>query len=441
MTLEPVHMHKISELVKRIDSTYDPDEQEKAVDIYELLKELKVEGKVVLQAIGRLYRGTIRTDLMAQCEDPYPLTYACDSGSTNPMTYDNGVFVDFCHCALTATPTNLDLHRYRTIVCSTYSSSLKMTMPTSSEWESFDDGWGRAKLIKIEADELEKRIPDLVHSLCMYLAESEHILFMLGKTDPSGFFIMDGPLYPKQLMYWMVLSDKEIKIKQNKYAQVILQNYINIIDHFLEEKNPVIGFVKNPADVQIMNALRKQKIPFDLPWVLDSQFFKNFLSIKNAKSSPNFSSKGWNSRTAFTSPSGKSANGYISYTNWFLQPNRFYERFLNLTSPFAVENSFSSRFLPEDYAICFFMIYEPVKEVIFKIEAPYGLIKHEQIRQAIQRKIFFDLSVNRFPITLFKADNIAKIRKVEKEEIDTQFINMNPDLNYNDFRWDSRYEM
>jgi hypothetical protein len=134
------------------------------------------------------------------------------------MTYDNGFYVDFCHCALASTPTNLELHRYRTIVCSTYSSSLKSPMPTTIGWEKFDDGWGRAKMIRIEPDELEKRIPDLVHILCIYLAESEHILFILDKIDPSGFFIMDGPLYPKQLMYWMIISDKEVKIKQNKYA-------------------------------------------------------------------------------------------------------------------------------------------------------------------------------------------------------------------------------
>lgn len=436
MTLEPVHMHKISEIAKRIDATNDPNQQKTATDIYKLLKELRVNGEIVLQAVDQLYIGVVRTELMAQCEDLYPLTYACDSGSTNPMTYDNGVFVDFCHCALAATPTNLELHRYRTIVCSTYSSSFKMAMPTTSGWESFDDGWGRAKLIKIEPDELEKRIPDLVHSLCMYLAESEHILYMLEKIDPSGFFIMDGTLYPKQLMYWMVISNKEVKIKQNKYAQTILQNYINIMDFFLEKKIPVIGFVKNPVDVQIMNALRENKVPFDLPWTVDSQFFKNVL-----KNPHNLSSKGSSFKNTLTSLSAKSTNGYISYTNWFHQPKKFYENLLESTSPFAVvDSSLRHKFPPADYAICFFMVYEPSKKSVFKIEAPYGLIKYKEIRQAIQKKVFFDISMNRFPLTLTKADSIAKIRKVEKKEIDIQFENMNPDSNFNDYRWDSRYE-
>jgi hypothetical protein len=312
-------------------------------------------------------------------------------------------------------------------------------MPTTNGWESFDDGWGRAKLIKIEPDELEKRVPDLVHSLCIYLAESEHILFMLEKTDPSDFFIMDGPLYPKQLMYWMVISNKEVKIRQNKYAQTILQNYISIMDYFLERKIPVIGFVKNPVDVQIMNALREKNI--DLPWVLDTQFFKKILSIKSTRSSQIFSSKELDSKNTFTSPLAKSANGYISYTNWFHQPNKFYEKLLKRTSPFAADELLRHKFPPEDYAVCFFMVYDPAKNIVFKIEAPYGLIKDEKIRQDIQKKVFFDISINRFPLTLTKADSIAKIRKAEKKEIDNQFKNMNADNNYNDIRWDSRYEM
>ncbi len=95
-------MHKISELAKRIDQSFDNEEPKTATDIYSLLEELKLDGKVILKAVDRLFRGIVRTELMAQSEDPYPVTYACDSGSTNPKTYDIGLFVDFCHCGLAA---------------------------------------------------------------------------------------------------------------------------------------------------------------------------------------------------------------------------------------------------------------------------------------------------------------------------------------------------
>ena len=57
MTLEPVHMHKISELAKRIDRSFELEESKTATDIYSLLEELKLDGKVILKAIDRLFRG------------------------------------------------------------------------------------------------------------------------------------------------------------------------------------------------------------------------------------------------------------------------------------------------------------------------------------------------------------------------------------------------
>ncbi|AKB73664.1 hypothetical protein MSLAZ_0403 [Methanosarcina lacustris Z-7289] len=440
MTLEPVHMHKISELAERIDRSFELDESKTASDIYSLLDELKIDGKVILKAVGRLFRGIVRTELMAQGEDPYPVTYACDSGSTNPKTYDSGLFVDFCHCGLGATPTDLDLQRYRTIVCAAYSSSQKIAMRATSGWETFDEGLGRAKLVTIAPDELKRKAPDMVHSFAMYLAESEHMLFMKDMLEPESFFIIDGPIYPKQLMYWMVLDDEEVQIRQNNDARKILQNYIDIMDHFLEQQKPVIGFVKNPVDRQIMDGVRKKREAFDLPWMLDAQFFRNLLSPHKVDGKSGLGPDGRYSKN--NGKNGKyngSRNAYITYTNWFLQPNRFYEKLLNGTSPLAavdaVQQKLRHKFSPEDYALCFFMLYVPSTDVVFKVEAPYGLIKDDLLRMQITKKVLFDLSLHGFPLTLTKADHLAKIRKVERQEIDKFFENMSPDTSYNDTRW------
>lgn len=440
MTLEPVHMHKISELAERIDRSFELDESKTASDIYSLLDELKIDGKVILKAVGRLFRGIVRTELMAQGEDPYPVTYACDSGSTNPKTYDSGLFVDFCHCGLGSTPTDLDIQRYRTIVCAAYSSSQKIAMRATSGWETFDEGLGRAKLVTIAPDELKRKAPDMVHSFAMYLAESEHMLFMKDLLEPESFFIIDGPIYPKQLMYWMVLDDEEVQIQQNNDARKILQNYIDIMDHFLEKQKPVIGFVKNPIDKQIMDGVRKKREAFDLPWMLDSQFFRNLLSPNKVDGKSGQGRDGRNLKN--NGKNGKyngSRNAYITYTNWFLQPNRFYEKLLNGTSPLAagdaVQQKLRHKFSPEDYALCFFMLYVPSTDVVFKVEAPYGLIKDDFLRMQITKKVLFDLSLHGFPLTLTKADHLAKIRAVERQEIDKFFENMSPDTSYNDTRW------
>ncbi|HII00380.1 TPA: DNA double-strand break repair nuclease NurA [Methanosarcinaceae archaeon] len=446
MTLEPVHMRKISELAKRIDRSFEYEEPKTADDIYKLLEELKIDGKVILKAVDRLFRGMVRTALMAQCEDPYPVTYACDSGSTNPKTYDSGLFVDFCHCALAATPTDLDVQRYRTIVCAAYSSSQKVAMQSTEGWEEFDEGMGRAKLVRIAPDELKKKASDMVHSLAMYLAESEHILYMKDRMDPAGFFIMDGPIYPKQLMYWVVLGDEEVQLRRNDDARKALQNYIDIMDHFLEKRVPVIGFVKNPLDMQIMDTVRKKEAGFDLPWMLDTQFFRNVLSLEkgvNGGFGQGSSFTGGASKYGRNGNAGNGSNGpgnaYITYTNWFQQPNRFYEKLLNGTSPLAagdkLRDGLRHKFPPEDYALCFFMLYVPSKDVVFKVEAPYGLVKDDFLRMQITKKVLFDLSLHGFPLTLTKADHVAKIRKVERKEIDKFFENMNPDTDYNDLRW------
>jgi hypothetical protein len=448
MTLEPVHMSKISELAKRIDRSFEHEEQKTATDIYSLLEELSIDRKVILKAVDRLFRGIVRTELMAQGDDPYPVTYACDSGSTNPKTYDSGLFVDFCHCGLASTPTDLDVQRCRTIVGAAYSSSQRVAIQTTSGWETFDEGLGRAKLVTIAPDELKRKAPDMVHSFAMYLAESEHILFMKDKMMLDSFFIMDGPIYPKQLMYWMVLDDEEVKIHQNDNARKILQNYIDIMDHFLEKRRPLIGFVKNPIDRQIMDSIRKKKEFFDLPWTLDSQFFKNLLSPEKVDSTSGQGHGGRNlknSRKNGKNGSNGSRNTYITYTNWFLQPNRFYEKLLNGTSPLAAGNTLQQKlrhsFSPEDYALCFFMLYVPTNEVVFKVEAPYGLIKDDFLRMQITKKVLFDLSLYGFPLTLTKADHLAKIRRVERQEIDKFFENMNPDTTYNDTRWGNLIEI
>ncbi|QIB92181.1 DNA double-strand break repair nuclease NurA [Methanosarcina mazei] len=443
MTLEPVHMHKISELAERIDRSFELDETKTAAGIYKLLEELKIDEKVILKAVDRLFRGMVRTELIAQGEDPYPVTYACDSGSTNPKTYDSGLFVDFCHCGLAATPTDLDVQRCRTIVCAAYSSSRRIAMRATPGWETFDEGLGRAKLVTIAPDELKRKAPDMVHSFAMYLAESEHLLFMKDRLEPESFFIMDGPIYPKQLMYWMVLDDAEVRIRQNPDARKILQNYIDVMDHFLEMKIPVIGFVKNPTDMQIMDSVRKKREAFDLPWMLDAQFFKNVLSLEKAGGT---SGNGHEGR--YSNNNGNNGNNcrhygsrsaYLTYTNWFLQPNRYYEKMLKGTSPLAagdmIQQKLRHRFSPEDYALCFFMLYVPSKDVVFKVEAPYGLIKDDFLRMQITKKVLFDVSLHGFPLTLTKADHLAKIRKVERQEIDKFFESMSPDTTYNDTRW------
>ncbi|SES79091.1 NurA domain-containing protein [Methanococcoides vulcani] len=413
MTLEPVHIKAISSMVSRIDSLSEDDDPEKAPELFELLSELEYDGKVVLKALGKLFRAKADIDRMSLAKDPFEKTYSCDSGSTNPISFNSGLYVDLCHCSIASTPTDIDLHSKWTMVMSTYSPGTGMVIDTTGGWEHFDENEGRASIVKIRPGLLKKRVDRMVHNIALYLSESEHILWLMEKFDEDGFFIMDGPIYPKQLMYWMVVESDDVQIRDDDNAKRILQNYVDIMDHHIANRRPLIGFVKNPEDMQTMITLRKKYAMGDLPWLRDSQFFKNVLSPGKDE--------------------GKGSR-WITYTNWFLQPNQFYENIMDSTS-LVLDLDLKHEFPKEDYAITFFMIFVPSIDVLFKIESPYGITKDEQMRDMITRKVLHDIAVNGIPMTLSKADSLAKIRISEKKLIKGMFKGQKIDTIYNDVRW------
>ena len=67
-------MHKISEFAKRIDRSFEVEDPKTATEIYNLLDELKLDGKVILKSINSLFRGIVKTGLISQGSDPYPVT-------------------------------------------------------------------------------------------------------------------------------------------------------------------------------------------------------------------------------------------------------------------------------------------------------------------------------------------------------------------------------
>ncbi|WP_407355215.1 DNA double-strand break repair nuclease NurA [Methanolobus sp. WCC5] len=424
MTLEPVHIKEIHEIVDRIDICFkddrdECDDRQNVKYIFDRLGKLEYNGKIVLQSIGPVRRAKASIERMLRSDDPFPMTYSCDSGSTTAKKFDNGLYVDICHCAMASTPTDLDIHSKRTIVAATYNASKKLYIDTSKGWESFDNNYCRKKIIRIQPESLERKVTDILHDVAMYLCESEHILWMLDSIDANGFFIMDGPIYPKRIMYWTVVDSDDVKIRSEPGITEIIQNYIDIMDHHIEKMKPLVGFVKNPEDMQIMLTLKKQEPGLDLPWLVDAQFFRNALSLEK------------------TGMKKREADRYITYTGWFMQPNQFYEKMLRSTSPLVAELA-GGDFDAEDYALCFFMAFVPKLNTMFKIESPYGLVKNEELRNRMTRKVLYDLAMNGIPATLAKADSIAKIPVSERRHIVDRFRNSRIDTNYNDTRWEEK---
>jgi len=416
------------------------------------LTELKNKGRVILKSIGfpSIYSISKRKLIESSDEskDPFKVIYACDSGSTNPLLFDCGLFVDICHCAIASTPSDLDLHRKRTIVCSGFSSKSDSSFLKESTWNVFDEGFCRSKTISIDSSLLKKRIARMVHDVALYYSESEHMLFIQNEFKKDGFLIMDGPLYPKQLMYWMSVPSDDILIRHDKTAQKILQNYVDIIDFHIKTQIPVVGFVKNPEDVQIVNALnemfKEDGIYKKVPWSSDSQMFKAFLKsddfkgehVNSKKPNVSINSKKSNTRANSKYKTALNKSDELSYTNWFIQPNQYYEKEIKSSSP-LVYGKLNHENEPEDYALSFFIVHTVIdgKSIIFKIECPYGLIKSEDMRQKITGKMLFELSLYSIPETLSKADSIAKISVLEKNTVQSMFKVLNIDTNYNLIRW------
>lgn len=422
MTLEPVHMEEIAVIASGIEYADPAEESDEIIRIFEMLSELKDGEHLILKAVGKLFRSVVDTRRMSLSADEFQTTYSADSGSTNPILFERGLFLDICHAVMTATPTDLTLHRKRTIVCTGFSPAGKAKLPGSEDWKSFDNGFGRSKIIQIDASVLKIRAGRMVHDYSIYASESEHILWTQPDMDTNGFFIMDGPLYPKQLMYWMGTKSEKVMIRHDRNAKKILQNYVDIMDFHLENQMPVVGFVKNPAETQIINLLRKkakdEKIYAELPWATDTQMFKALLKPEEKKTGDRFK---------------------LTYTNWFLQPNQYYDDEIKINSP-LVEESLKHSFEPEDYAVAFFAVRVPYEDstVVFKIESLYGLIKDEDMRRRLTRKILYELSIGKIPETLVKADTLAKIGKSEKKEIQDLFT---MDKSYNNFRWEDIDEL
>ncbi len=468
MTLEPVHMQEILQIAREIEfSAPGSGNAGHLTDIFDMLTLLSGSG-TILEAVGTPFRRCVskkETALRTIGQESVPEgpVYACDSGSTNPIPFDCGLFIDICHAVISSVPGNAGLRRKKTIVCGVYASDRDMIpgapsfysgnaaplmsaedlisgnpedggdpAPETSPffagsdslqvpWKYFDDGNARSVLISIDPAVLKSWISGTVHDVSMYLAESEHILWLLPDLDPSGVFIMDGPVYPKQLLFRLAdtpADSDNFCLRYDPAVQKILQNYVSIADFFMAHKIPYFGFVKNPADRKIVQNLKDdagQKM--NIPWSTDGQMFKALLDADDipGRAIPD--------------------SDRLAYTNWFIRPGILYDDIFkngNL-SDIPVRHQFS----PEDYTLAFFAVctYIEGRPVIFKAEAPYGLIRDDRIREAITQKVLLELSLGPVPEAISHADTLAKISVAEKNTIRSMFRGLAVDTGYNEIRW------
>ncbi|WP_135824194.1 DNA double-strand break repair nuclease NurA [Halorussus ruber] len=418
MTLDPVHFDGIAGLADHIDyDAEDRDHREFAEEVWNhYLDPLYGEEGEILTPIGEQSRRRVDAQNIALEDDPFPTTHGLDAGTLNPRPFKNGLVIDVAHAAMSATPSELDLHDRRTVVKALHSNDTAANFGT--DWDEYDDGSQRRIVhTHLPQNQYEE---DVVHALALYLAESSHALEHADRV--SDFLLLDGPIYPKGVLRWYsrssVLTDL---FEESDEVARILSNYVELVETFAERGVPFAGFVKNVSAKSVVRAL-KQKADFGpVPWAHDAGLFAQILE-----------------RRDLVDGEFERLTDELTLTNWFesragldgffdADPNRHLDRELD----------------PEDYKVTFCVIYDPRRDLVFKVEAPKVFTEDDATRERIERQILGEIAARRGPPRVVsKADELAAIDRGSADSLIKSFeesLDTELDENYNAVRWGRDY--
>lgn len=410
MTLDPVHFEGIATLARQVgDEVDDGDHQGFAETVWEeFLDPLVVDGRPVLEPVDRRFRGRVAIEDAALCERPYPESYGLDSGTINPTSYKNGVVMDVAHAAMGRVPTDLECHRSRTVIIGVHLDDDAVRF--SPDWVMYDEGYSRRRVLHLQDIDRKRYTEGAVHAISLYLAESEHALAYAEGID--DLLVLDGPLYPKELLSWRDRAPELARQLDERTPRQVVENYARLVEGFLDRGVPIVGFVKNPASKRITNAVSGET---PTPWTDDTALFVRLLERRE---------------------DGDRVRDELTYTNWFVSRG-------GVDRTFAADGDalgLDRRRPPEEYEVTFFPIYDPRDDVLYTVEAPYGLTKEPEIREALRTQMLAEVASQRGPPeAVSKADELARIGAEEKEALRRMIERewgTDRTRQYDDLRWD-----
>jgi len=412
MTLDPVHVDEVADLAGLLGGRVDDrDHDDLARTAFEeWLDPLTVDGRTVLDPLGDCRLSAVAVDDVALVDAPYPTVHGLDSGTINPTTFKNGLVLDVAHAAMASDPSDLDLHRARSLVTTVHAND--PTLSLDFDWVRRDEGYFRRKIL--HAPRVNRYAEGVVHALALYLAESSHALEHADAV--SDCLLLDGPLYPKELLNWQDRDAELGALTTEAKPRAIVENYVRLVERLLDRDVAVAGFVKNPSAKLVTRTLRENGV--DAPWVDDTAFFTRLLE-----------------------PSDDDAtDGHrLTFTNWFRSRGGSDRTLAADGDALGVER----RRDPADYEVTFFVVYDPREDLCYRVEAPAGLTRNEDARDRLTRQILRDVAVSRGPPTVIeRADALARIGVDEKtalrrkfeERLDSPFVRT-----YDDVRWDAEF--
>ncbi|WP_129113061.1 DNA double-strand break repair nuclease NurA [Halegenticoccus tardaugens] len=408
MTLDPVHVDGIARLAGFIaDGVDDSDHGDLARTVWtEWLDPLRKGGTNVVEPLGEKRLRAVDVDDVALAERPFSTVHGLDSGTINPTTFKNGLVLDVAQAAMARVPTDLDLHRSRSLVATVHSQD--RTANHDRDWELYDDGFGRLRVF--HAPRVNRYAEGVVHALSLYLAESEHAL--VHANTVTDLLLLDGPLYPKDLLNWQDRDPELGDLAREAKPRQIVENYVRLVERFVERDVPLAGFVKNPSAKLITRTVRDKGV--DAPWVDDTALFDRLLAPDDADEH----------RTAD-----------LTFTSWFVSRGGSDRTLAADGDALGVER----RLDPALYEVTFFVAYDPRRDLLYRAEAPYAFTRDPETRRALATQLLGDVAAARGPPpAIAKADELARISTDEKaalrrkleERFDSDRIRT-----YDDDRW------
>ncbi|MFB6113302.1 MAG: DNA double-strand break repair nuclease NurA [Halodesulfurarchaeum sp.] len=417
MTIDPVHYDGIASLAERIRPEADPEEhRDIAETVWEsALDPLYSDGEAVLSPIDEQRRFAAPVDALALQEAPFETAHGLDSGTINPTTFKNGLLLDLAQAAMSRTPSALPLHRERTYIMTVHSNDATVSHGTE-EWTEFDEGFGRGRIVQTAS--LARDQERIVHGLALYLAESHHALDHADTVEDV--LVLDGPLYPKGIVHWLGRNTTiaDLASEDDLVAEVV-ENYVRLVEHFLERDRPLVGFVKSPQAGALVRTLQETGQP--TPWASDAAFFSQVLEQREDR------------RT-----DGR-VRTELAWTNWFRSRLGADGVFSGDDADLGVDRDRS----PESYDVVFTMIYDPRTDLVYKVELPGAFGREQSVREAVEQFVLREIAGERGPPRpVAKADELAKIDAEQKAELERRLeraFDTEVDRNYDRERWGEPY--
>lgn len=410
MAFDPAHMEQVREISSRIARTAGRVTQSDAASkaFNNQLKLLRgSDGRICLESIGEPTRQKVLIDEVGLAAPEFPTANAVDSGTLDSIQLKNGLTVSFSHAAMAAEPTDIDLHRSRTMIATVHTTD--HTVDYSTEWCFFDDGYGRWRIV--QTPRAPSAAAEITHELALFLAETGHSLD--HASDIDDLLILDGPVYPNRLFDWENRTSDTVQGCSTRLPTQAVRNAIHLVERLTRREIPVLGFVKNPCSRRIVRTL--ESVGVDGVWQTDTGFFTDVLTP--------------------LSQSDRQPSNVLTFSNWFrlrAGPNGM------MSTPgagFGIDRTMA----PSDYEVTFFVLYDPRTDLLYRVEAPYCVSKDPVLREQIQLQILRSVAKEAGPPGVVgKADSLARItRKVRRDltrRIERQF-DTSVLRTYDDCRW------